>query len=455
MNVVSRGARNALRSPIRSGAIVIMLTISIGLVVSMLVAKSGVDDKIGDIKSTNATSITISAAGIRGGFGGGNPLTADQVKAISSTEHVASTVSTLTDQLGSTDTNLTPSLELGSFGKRMQRFESSDGSSSQSFGDTNSDRQFKAPTPRTTVTGTTDPNSITTDGTALSLTSGTAIDGNSDQQIALVGTTLASKNNLKVGDTFTAYSRKVTVKGIYKTGDTFQDNGLVMPLKTLQTDTDQAGAVLTVTAQADSSENVSTVVSALKAKLSNKADISSQAERAEASTSSLSSIGSLATASVIGATIAGAVIILLAMTMIVRERQREIGVIKAIGGTNFKVISQFVTEALTLTIIGGLVGIVFGILVSGPLTDSLVSSQTSTNQTFRNTPSKGENMRASGFIGSSSRQVQQNIEHITASISPSIIAVAIGLTLLIAIVGSALPAWFIARVRPAEVLRSE
>ena len=47
---------------------------------------------------------------------------------------------------------------------------------------------------------------------------------------------------------------------------------------------------------------------------------------------SLGSISSLATTGVIGATVASAVIVLLTMTIIIRERKREIGVIKAIGG---------------------------------------------------------------------------------------------------------------------------
>ncbi|MDB5184135.1 MAG: transporter permease, partial [Candidatus Saccharibacteria bacterium] len=125
MNVVSRGVRGAVRSPIRAGAIIIMLAISIGLIVAMLAAKAGVENKITSVKQTAATGITVRPAGISGFGGGGDPLTAAQVATVAKTAHVASSVATLTDQLGSTDTNLTPSLSLGSFGQRQQRFESS------------------------------------------------------------------------------------------------------------------------------------------------------------------------------------------------------------------------------------------------------------------------------------------------------------------------------------------
>lgn len=455
MNVVSRGVKNALRSPLRSGAIVLMLAISIGLILSMLVARGSVDSKISSVKANSGTIVTISPAGVMGFAGGGNPLTAAQLATITKTAHIAKTSATLSDQLGTTDTNLTSSIELGSFGMRQQRFSSE--SSSTSTAATTSDssaaemtqttRPF--PTPRTTVTGTTNPDSISTDGSALKLTSGKTINGNSSDLVALVGSDLATKNSLTVGSTFTAYGSTITVSGIFNTGNKFQDGGIVMPLSTVQKLTDQAGAVTSVTATVDSSDNVNTVVASLKTSLGTAADITSQAEQAAASVSSLQSISGLALAGVIGATIAGAVIVLLAMVMIVRERRREIGVIKAIGGSNKKVIGQFVVEALTLTVIGSIIGLALGVLVSGPMTDSLVSSQTS------NSTSSQMDRGGFGAIRKGFGQIGTNFTKVTSSITPTVFVSAIGITLLIAIIGSAVPAWFIARVRPAEVLRTE
>lgn len=454
MNVVSRGMRNALRSPLRTLAIIIMLAISITLIVAMLVARSSVNAKIDEVKGSTANQITISPAGIRGGMGGGDPLTAEQVTKITSTSHVKSVASTLTDQAGTDDTNLTPSLELGSFGQRQQRFESSTGETAPPMmagGDSSSSSTTArpAPTPRTTVTGTTNVNSISTDGSTLKLTSGTAIDGSTSELVALVGNTLATKNNLSVGSTFTLYTKTFTVKGIYETGSMFQDSGLVVPLATLQTATDQAGAVTSAVATIDSSENVSSTVTALKSSLGSAADITSSAEQAETSVSSLRSISSLATTGVIGATIAGAVIVLLTMTMIVRERRREIGVVKAIGGTTTKVITQFVTEALTLTIVSGVVGIVLGVFVSGSITSGLVSNANSTSTSEQRGPGG-----MGGFPGAGQR-FNQGLQQVTSTVTPEIFAGAVGITLLIAIIGSAMPAYLIARVRPAEVLRTE
>ncbi|HUC96631.1 MAG TPA: FtsX-like permease family protein, partial [Candidatus Saccharimonadales bacterium] len=356
----------------------------------------------------------------------------------------------------------TPSLSLGNFGARQARLDSSSSSSdsSTSSGSTAAELASRpAPTPHTTVTGTTDPNSVSTNGSNLSITSGTTIDGNSTADVALLGKDLATKNNLTVGKTFTAYGKTFTVSGIYTTGNTFQDSGIIMPLAAVQTLSSQSGEVSSVIAKVDSSDNVNATVTSLKATLGDKADIVSQAQQAADSVSSLQSISGLALASVIGAAIAGAVIILLAMIMIVRERRREIGVIKAIGGTNRKVMTQFVAEALTITVVGSIIGLALGVLVSGPMTSSLVSNSQNSTTTSSTTGGAGGGRGFGGaggaFVRGGLSRIGSNITNVTSSMTPEVFATAVGITLLIAIIGSAVPAWFIARISPAEVLRTE
>jgi len=440
-----------------------MLAISIGLIVAMLVARSSVNAKITELKANTATAITVSPAGIQGGMGSGNLLTNDQLKKIQTATHVASAYGSLTDQLGSSDTNLTSSLTLGSFGRRQMRFESSDSPSTppmSSLGE--GGQQFPRPamTPHISVTGTTQPTTVTGAGgnaLAVTLTSGATINGSSSDLVALVGTDLATKNSLSPGSTFTAYGKTITVKGIYKTKNTFTDSGIVMPLATVQTLAGETGVSM-INVTADSSENVASLVTTLKSQLGSAADITSQQAQAQASVDSLKSISTLATTGVVDAAIAGAVIILLMMTIVVRERRREIGVIKAIGGTNFTVATQFVVEALTLTIISGIIGFALGVAVSGGITQALVSNQSATSSNTSSIPAQGGTTRLGrgfGAGGFSSRQVRSAIQSVTRSATPTVFASAIGITLLIAIIGSALPAWLISRVRPAEVLRTE
>lgn len=429
-----------------------MLAISVGLILAMLVARSSVNTKIDEVKATTATQITINPAGVMGGMGGGDPLTADQVAKIKNTAHISSITSTLSDQLSTENTNLTPSLELG---KRMLRM-STDGGNTVTETPAADSTNSQTRTPPITVTGTATP---TTTVAKDKLTSGAMIDGNSSELAAIVGKTLAEKNNLSVGSTFTMYGKTITVKGIYSLDNKFQDSSIVMPITTVQNITDQAGAVSSVTATVDSSDNVASTTSALKSTLGDKADVTSEEEKAKSSLEPLESIASLALGGVIAATVAGGVIILLAMIMIVRERRREIGVIKAIGGTNKKVISQFVSEALTLTVIGSIVGLGLGVLVSGPMTQSLVSNQSSnTSNTGISSggPSRGgAGPRIIGGFEGAGNQLKTNLTSVTSTVTPQTFAFSGAIILLIAVVGSAIPAWAIARVRPAEVLRAE
>jgi ABC-type antimicrobial peptide transport system permease subunit len=84
------------------------------------------------------------------------------------------------------------------------------------------------------------------------------------------------------------------------------------------------------------------------------------------------------------------------------------------------------------------------------MTSSLVTSQTTTVKAAINTRSG-----PGGAFRGGINQINTNLTQVTSSITPQIFVSAIGITLLIAVIGSAVPAWLIARVRPAEVLRTE
>ena len=65
--------------------------------------------------------------------------------------------------------------------------------------------------------------------------------------------------------------------------------------------------------------------------------------------------------------IVGGIGIMNAMFMAVIERTREIGVMKAIGATNSKILSIFLIEAGFIGLIGGIIGIIFGFGISSAI----------------------------------------------------------------------------------------
>ncbi|HEX5317003.1 MAG TPA: FtsX-like permease family protein, partial [Candidatus Kapabacteria bacterium] len=58
------------------------------------------------------------------------------------------------------------------------------------------------------------------------------------------------------------------------------------------------------------------------------------------------------------------------MLVSVTERTREIGIRKSIGAKPFNILFQFLTEAMTLSLLGGFIGVLLGYLAS-----SFVSAQ--------------------------------------------------------------------------------
>jgi putative ABC transport system permease protein len=451
MNPVSRGIRNAFRNVIRTFSIIVILGLSLGLAMSMLIAHQAVGQKIKSIESTVGNTISISPAGVRGFEGGGNPLTSADAAKVQDLAHVTSTEQSLNDRLTTSNSNLVSSVNLGALGQRFSQNSGfsftprTDGSGSTSSGNSSSGTlNF---TPPVSVIGTNSPTNLsnTTGGGTFTLKSGSVFSSNSSANVALLGTSLATKNNLKVGSTFTAYNTTITVIGIFDSGNSFSNDLVIMPLSTVQQLSSQVGDITSITLNVDSVNNVASVTSAATKALGSVADVTNAAAQAQATVAPLQNIQSISLYSLFGAVIAGSVIILLTMVMIVRERRREIGVTKAIGATNIGIMLQFMTEAVTLTLLGAVIGIVIGFVAGNPITKLLVNNSTSSTSSR---PSGGS---ARGFFGG----FHNSLSSIHATVGWSIIAYGLIAALVIAIVGSAIASLVISRIRPAEVMRVE
>jgi putative ABC transport system permease protein len=449
----------------RSVGVVVILAVAIALSISMLIARDAVTTKINNVRSSTGTTITISPKGFFGFSGGGTPLKAASIDDLLTLKNVVSVQESLSEELSSSTTNLKSPTPTGSLGRQF-------GANSSTSGNSNFTGRGNFTIP-VRVIGTNSPGTALVGGAngggTEKLTSGASFSATSHADVAVVGADLASKNKLKVGSTFTAYGTTITVVGIYNSGSSFADSDVLMPLATVQSLAKATGDVTDATVSVNNVNNVASVSKAVTAKIGSSADVTSTEATTEAELAPLNSVKTISTYTLIGAIIGAAIILLLSMLMIVRERRREVGVLKALGAPNRSIIGQFIAESTTFTVLGAIVGFVVGAALSSPIASALVSTTSNANTSNQTgfirggrgsftggasgfTPPSGGNFRSGAFRPTS---LHNTLDTLHTSVGWSTLTYAVLIAIVIAAIGSTVATATIVRIRPAEVLRSE
>ncbi len=517
MNILARSMGNAFRNKVRSGAVVIILAVAIGLALSMLVAHQAVGAKVADLKSQIGTQLTVNPAGSRGFEGGGEPLTDADLETVRSVDHVASAEGNLSLRLSTQDSAAAQDSSaaqnagagqpgfggpggMATAGSTSLRSAVAAGTLGARNSGTTGDSSVQAP-PAMPLTATGISAAAAADGSALNITDGTAMtDYTAESPQALLGASLAEENGLTTGSTFQALDRTFTVTGVFDAGTEFDNNALYLPLAAAQELSGQTGELSSILVTVDSMENVESTQAALSEALgTDRADVAAGTAGLSDAVDSLASVQSISLVGFIAALVAAALIVLLIMIMVVRERRREIGVLKAIGASNRTIGLQFVIEAAVLVVLGAVLGSAIAVGASGPIAGALVDSSTGSSASIEAgsmgpggmPPGSmdGEALQVPPGTGSQSsdgqsaeeepseeqlqgtvpdgvpaggpgpngpfNQTAELIGTVTTSVGPGTIALGAGGVLFIAAFGALVPALLTARIRPIEVLRGE
>jgi putative ABC transport system permease protein len=241
-----------------------------------------------------------------------------------------------------------------------------------------------------------------------------------------MGATSAQEAGVKVGDIWTVPEKNVRlhVVGVLNRTNTQDDGFVFLPRRTLQRISGLEGKLVLILVKAKHVERTDDLVASLKASEVDM-NVFPLSELLGTITSLMASTKVFVSAIILIAVILGGVGVLNTVLMAVFERTREIGMMKAMGGSRGDVFKLVWAETILTTVLGGVAGVAIA-LVSSRLVEALIRGM------IPYAP-KGS------LIG----------------FSAATLAGCIGLSLVLGLVAGFYPAFRAASVKPVEAIKTE
>lgn len=392
--------KNIFRNKSRSILVVIGIAIGVAAVVGLGLVTDNLSESTQNALTAGAADFSVingtntgnnGGSGSGGGFGNEQFVNQTSVGEIQQISGVGSAVGVLRTMTNLNNTNSTSS--------------TSNSGSGSGFGG-----NFRS---MTSIIGI-DSSSLSMDNIAI--TNGTVF-SNSNQVI--IGQTAAQSLNKTVGDTIIISNQTFKVVGIYETGNFMDDRGIVMSLSELQNLTGNTGQVSLILVKATNGTNANTLATTIQQKYPNELSTSTSLSGNNRMNNGLQVISSGAWAVSLLAIIIGGIVVIVTMMKAVSERTREIGVLRAIGWSQKRILTMIISESLVLSLIAIVVGLAIAV--------GIVELITTTHL----------------LIG------------IVPSFSALLLLKGIGVALLLGIIGGIYPAYRASRLSPTEALRYE
>ncbi|MCD7782030.1 MAG: ABC transporter permease [Methanosphaera sp.] len=382
--------RNPFRNKTRSILSITGIAVGITIIVALGLITTGLEDSMTETLNDNAAEITVSSADSEsmGTYAELNSSYEQTLANVSGVEETASVLSVYvsSDAFGSSDSSSQAS---------------SSAMASSGFGGE-------------TVSGV-DPSKLNLVGVTNIVEGSVYADNSTD---ALIGRSIADEMNLTIGDTITVEDTEFTVTGIYETGNMMTDSSIYVSLNTLQniSDADYVSYILLKTSADANDTQISENIKATYTDLST----TTSEESAQMMSDVMGMIDTVTLAISLLAILVGGIGIVNTMVMTVYERTKEIGVLKAVGWSNRRVLLMIVGESVVLTVISGIVGSIAGILID-EIGINLLASSSEFSLGFT----------ADTFI------------------------MAFGIAIIVGILGGLYPAYTASKLAPTEALRYE
>lgn len=343
MSAVARGLRNPFRNRVRTGVVVLLLALIIGLFAVMVQAALQSREQLGSLQSNVRTLVELREAGAfgTGGFGGDKPVgaedfsvaTLERVRAIPHAEHIVKIEEYVhTPQVEAQYPNAYAMIIGLRPGAPMRAIGEVDYENAKIIGG----RALRAEDTDAVVVGRV----------------------YAQERLGIPEPSAANLGNARI----TLNGQSLPVVGIYATGNDFGDNHVFVPLETFRRIYNPGGKLSKIRVTVDSVANVPAVAEELQ-KIP-EVDAVTASEQVSTATATL---GSIAAATLYGSLLLfaiGGVLVVFVMVLSTKERTREIGTLKAIGASNREIVNQFLAEIVSLVLMAA-VGAVLVAALSG------------------------------------------------------------------------------------------
>ena len=248
----------------------------------------------------------------------------------------------------------------------------------------------------------------------ISIKEGRMFENNSSEVI--LGKIYADANNLSVGDSLKVNGEDFKVVGIYETGDSNMAGGVFTSINKVAEINGDNNSISNIYVKVDKGQDPQKVADKIDSMYGDNITTISSVMEMEQMADMLNTLKASSWGISLLAVVVGALGIINTMLMSVFERTREIGVLKAVGWSNSKILTMIVGESLVITIVSAILGSVIGFV-------------------------------ATTFLGP--------MMNVTPTFTPDIFVQAFVVAIIVGIIGGLYPAIKAVKLPPTEALRYE